>query len=543
MGLLTRSRTPASLAARLGMSLFFSVFLVMGLVFLGLMGKELGKVVGARQWKATPAVILFSDVVEKAGGENPFVVEVNYRYEWEGTAHTSDRFQLTIERFADYSKAYGRIADLPAGTATVCYVNPGNPGEAVIRRPGWGMGFFFFLPLIFVVVGAGGIYGVWAKPKEKSRPLSTGQGLKKDWTGVLFGGVFAAVGLGLLVFWFLPALTKTLDAQGWTQTPCTVISSGVKSHSGKKGTTYSVNIFYRYAVGEKEFKSNRYRVMSGSSSGRTGKEAVVARYPAGSQQVCFVNPRNPAEAVLQPAPGWEMVFGLLPLIFAGVGLFIIWASLKGKQTGREAAQERPALPASGELKARTTPVGRLLGMFVIAVFWNGIVALFLWQAFSGRQEPILTLILIPFVLVGLGLIGAVGYFVLALANPRCCLRVTPPVIRPGQSVEVAWTLTGAVQRLRRLRIFLEGKEEVTFRRGKSTCTDRHVFAKLTIAEMSHGLEMNQGEARCLLPEDLPPSWKASHNRILWTIRVHGEVPGWPDMNEEFEIQLLPKGSQ
>jgi ABC-type branched-subunit amino acid transport system ATPase component len=49
----------------------------------------------------------------------------------------------------------------PPGTQTTCRVNSEVPGEAVLeRRLPW-IVFVVFLPLIFVAVGAGGIYGVW----------------------------------------------------------------------------------------------------------------------------------------------------------------------------------------------------------------------------------------------------------------------------------------------------------------------------------------------------------------------------------------------
>ncbi len=36
-----------------------------------------------------------------------------------------------------------------------------------------------------------------------------------------------------------------------------------------------------------------------------------------------------------------------------------------------------------------------------------------------------------------------------------------------------------------------------------------------------------------------PSFKASDNRIVWTLRVEGDVPRWPDVEVEFELEVGP----
>lgn len=67
-------------------------------------------------------------------------------------------------------------------------------------------------------------------------------------------------------FFLIPVL-KIDEAKEWPETSCVVISSQVMSHSDSDGTTYSVDISYSYEVGGREYKSNRYGFMMGSSSG------------------------------------------------------------------------------------------------------------------------------------------------------------------------------------------------------------------------------------------------------------------------------------
>ena len=115
---------------------------------------------------------------------------------------------------------------------------------------------------------------------------------------VLFGGLFVVVGIGLFIGLTLLPLTQWLGAQDWKETPCRIVSSEVKSHSDDDGTTYSVAIVYDYEFGGRQYTGSRYNFVTGSSSGKSGKQAIVNRYPPGSQQHCYVDPGNPDKVIL-----------------------------------------------------------------------------------------------------------------------------------------------------------------------------------------------------------------------------------------------------
>jgi hypothetical protein len=531
---------------RVGMTLFFGVFLAMGLFFLVGMAKDFLGTAATYGWKEVPATVVSSSVTEAGKGSEPFTVAVRFRYQWEGRSYTSDRYQTSLLSEADYAKAYGKIADLPAGTLTVCYVNPKDPGSAVLRRKNLASVFFLLVPLVFVAVGGGGVAAIWIKFPNRPRPVcSQNSGLQR-WATLLGGLLFAGVGLAALLFWYLPALSRSLASSGWTETPCTVLSSRVKSHRSKDGTTYSVDVFYRYQVNGKEFKSNAYGTFGGSSSGYKPKARIVAQYPVGAKRVCHVNPKNPAEAVLKPGAGWEVLLGILPLAFLGIGIFLLFVGRKkfAVPSVRFPDGLTSTLPVETEaapLEAHGPPLTRFLGILVFSLFWNGVVAVFLWDVIdgfrSGEPDWFLTLFLTPFILIGIGSIGMLGYSALALANPRCRLEVRPALARPGAALEVTWTLTGAAGRVRRLRIVLEGREEAISRKGKSTRTDKHTFARIPVADVSSALEIVQGSARIQVPEGVPPSFEATSNKIIWTFLVHGEISKWPDVLEEFKVTM------
>ena len=52
-------------------------------------------------------------------------------------------------------------------------------------------------------------------------------------------------------------------------------------------------------------------------------------------------------------------------------------------------------------------------------------------------------------------------------------------------------------------------------------------------------ERQQGEASIDLPAGAAHSFEAEHNQIRWRLRVRGDVRSWPDIDDVFEIVVLP----
>ena len=378
---------------------------------------------------------------------------------------------------------------------------------------------------------------------------------------MLFFAGFVIVG-GILSYVFMVRpLSGLLSARQWPTVTCTVISSEVKSHSGDDGRTYSVNILYSYVFDDREYQANRYDFMGGSSSGLAGKQAIVARYSAGSKAVCHVNPKDPTQAVLERGFTPMMWVGLLPLLFFFAGLVGMCSVLRTRraqslsvglqnegfslQDSWNAGAAASDTVTSGTLilKPQASPLAKVLVTIGIALFWNGIVSVFLFQVFkswrSGHFEWFLALFLTPFVLIGLGFFVAIAYFFLALFNPRPRLMITPGVPRLGDSLRVEWEVAGRVEVLRNLRLRLEGREEATYTRGTTTSTDRSVFANLEISTETAPQEMRSGGRALTIPRGLMHSFSAKHNKIVWSIHIAGEIDRWPDLTEEFPLTVLP----
>jgi hypothetical protein len=376
---------------------------------------------------------------------------------------------------------------------------------------------------------------------------------------VAFFSLFFLAGCATAYFLLVRPLWLWGDSRSWPQTTCTVLESRVGERSDSDGTTYSVDVVYTYSFGGRGYRSDRYGFFGGSSSGYEGKARIVARYPPGSRVPCWVDPDDPEYAVLSREPSVLWLVGLVPLVFvlAGGG-GIVWAVRSGRGARARAAAlaMAPASPfgvepppgAGGTLDLRpaVSPGLKLGGLVFVSLFWNGIVSVFLFQVVqswrAGQPDGCLTVFLIPFVLVGVGLVfGAIRQF-LVLFNPRPRLALTPGALVLGESAYLQWSFAGRVGRVRRFVVVLEGREEAQYRRGTDTHTDRQVFATVPVVDIDQPFAIASGSTGFAVPADTVPTFKAEHNKVLWTLKVSCEIPGWPDSEDDYEVLVRPGGA-
>ncbi|MEZ5327891.1 MAG: DUF3592 domain-containing protein [Verrucomicrobiales bacterium] len=164
-----------------------------------------------------------------------------------------------------------------------------------------------------------------------NQATSGGRRLPSLFGGLVLGGALAAMG-GLFVYALLGlGFAKVLDADAWQQTPCTILKSGVKTerptpHS--PGLSHELEIEYEYEFGGSTYQSTRFRRMATRSAHLDKMEAIAESYPARSQAVCFVDPKNPSDAVLKKDTRSVAYTVWFPGLFVLGGVGIMLASVR-----------------------------------------------------------------------------------------------------------------------------------------------------------------------------------------------------------------------
>tara|TARA_R110001592_G_scaffold99251_2_gene282926 strand:+ start:58 stop:1260 length:1203 start_codon:yes stop_codon:yes gene_type:complete len=361
--------------------------------------------------------------------------------------------------------------------------------------------------------------------------------------------IFLLVGSGVFIMLSAIPLSNWYGAQSWETVPCTIESSEVNSHSSSDGTTYSVRIRYTYAWGNATFTGDQYNFFSGSSSGRSGKEAIVSQYPAGQERRCYVNPDDPNEAVLNRDFSFGYLIGTFGLLFVTIALGMLFIRMRGPRdrgissAGKTVAQPQQTFAPHEEslsLKAAQSGLFTMLFFLFFGLVWNGVVFTVLWSMLQENSKEIAPLLfLIPFGLVGIGVMFGVLYYALALFNPKPEMIIRPGFLPLGGGAELTWSFRGNTARISKLTITLKGEEKATYRRGTTTTTDTSVFEKVVLLDTTVAGEITLGRLSFNVPEFSAPSFEGPNNKIVWSVTVHGDIHRWPDVNETFSLPVSP----
>lgn len=147
--------------------------------------------------------------------------------------------------------------------------------------------------------------------------------------GLIFGLLFAVIGYFVAFTFGKPILDNAKASRDWPDVPGVITRSEVAtSHSNGK-TMYSFDVAYDYEVKGHEFtSSNVFFGGNSSSSYSAGAYQVTARYPEHMKVKVYYDPKNPANAVLEPGAHWQSyVVYAIGLAFLVVGVLTAGSSL------------------------------------------------------------------------------------------------------------------------------------------------------------------------------------------------------------------------
>jgi len=282
-------------------TLFFSVFFLMGLFFEVMIVKQTARNLATYTWTQAEATILASEVHPPRHSDDDPTFHVRYTYVAGGSQRESRRFNRDAEA-PETADAYQLAERFTIDKNVSCWINPQDSTDAVLHRKSPFIALIVLFPLIFVAVGGGGIWAMWFWKKKQTTdgalaaPISN----KKDTTrrtrlGMIgFFSIFLLVGLGVGYGFFIRPVLQIAAARNWSAVPCEILSSRVKTHSDSDGSTYSVDVVYRYTYQNRNYTANRYHFFSGSSSGYKGRPLpCVNTPPARSAPATSIPPIRP----------------------------------------------------------------------------------------------------------------------------------------------------------------------------------------------------------------------------------------------------------
>ena len=139
---------------------------------------------------------------------------------------------------------------------------------------------------------------------------------------IVIAGLF--VGSFLLIFAFLQQTVLPIwhshVSREWTPVPCRIEASSLKRSVRRNGEqAFSIEVTYQYQVNGMELTGTRFDFSDTSTADEQWAFKAINRLSRGTKTICYVNPKNPSNAVLEQQLPPDFIF------WNGVVLFFIAA--------------------------------------------------------------------------------------------------------------------------------------------------------------------------------------------------------------------------
>lgn len=397
----------------------------------------------------------------------------------------------------------------------------------------------------------------------------------------LFFALFLLLGCGGLI-----AIFATLVVPEWrvnhvfVQHPCTVLAKQVGQIKGEDGTLYRPEIQIEYQISGETYRVWTYDIRHAYSAGKQDKQKILEDFAVGQLCACWYNPADPSQAVLVRGYNWWLwLTFIVPVSFIliGGGGLIYTALGWGKSAERRAAlakrtaeldlfdmtgqakSDYPHIPVDSNitnspgttlafrLPTDVSSAWALFATLTACILWNGIIAGFAAAAahshLEGRPDWFLTFFVIPFLVIGIGLIlFFLRQLVLATGIGPTLLEISDHPIHPGRSYRFLLSQAGRLK-LNSLELLLVCEEEATYRQGTDTRTEAcRVFQESVFRR--ENFEVRPGvpfEVECewVMPSGVMHSFTSEHNEVNWRLIVKGDAKGWPGFERSFPVIVYP----
>jgi len=236
--------------------------------------------------------------------------------------------------------------------------------------------------------------------------------------GTIFALIFIVVGVGAGLF-FARGLVDWIAARSWEPVPATLFSVELDRLIDSDGTTYRVEAAYEYFWRGERHTGTRVDLHPGADNLGDYHQRLYRRLnralQAGEPVTAWVDPDRPDRAVLNREMRWgRLGFGMMfPLVFGGVGVFLVRALRRGAREDKRLQADRERWPEQPWMWVEAWRTPRLVSrpsatMWVaigFAVFWNLVsapAAFLVPGEVADGNWPALIALLFP--AVGIGLI-------------------------------------------------------------------------------------------------------------------------------------------
>jgi hypothetical protein len=140
--------------------------------------------------------------------------------------------------------------------------------------------------------------------------------------GLFFGLLVLGMGYLLASIMLLEPLMRKREAEAWVSNPCVIreisderhtlkSDSGRRRRSSSTSLAYSPKVLFEYRYDGADFSGTRFWFSHRYLNTQEEVAELISSYKIGDETVCWVNPKDPSDAVInRDNPGVSIVGGL-----------------------------------------------------------------------------------------------------------------------------------------------------------------------------------------------------------------------------------------
>lgn len=376
--------------------------------------------------------------------------------------------------------------------------------------------------------------------------------LQVYWMMLLLGLPFAGVGLATLFGSVVPNLLACQQMKSWPQVNARLLEAKLEIDNSGKSSTFSASARYVYQYRDKHYTGTRVGIMEGSDNigdfqrnlGYELEEALRKQQPVPA----WVNPDNPADAVLNRDAHWGMVgFQMIfVLLFGSIGIGLSCSAL-GNLWRETPLASRMRL--SSLEQRRTRPeinCNSKSGLWLtwgFTLVWN-LLSLLGVQAVPRELAAgnYLFLLILTFPLIGIYLLFQAIRTTLDWRRfGPLTLRLHPYPCAIGGQLSGTIDLPLAYNQQQRFHVRLQCVH--SYKVGAGPSKNHH----LTEAVLWQEQQLTQSQASPMggtrlslsfgIPDNLPASEPVSTDYRFWRLELAARLPG-VDLRREFDIPVF-----
>jgi hypothetical protein len=548
--------------ARFPFSIFFWLFALLSLGTLVFGARELIESFQSRSWPRVPCRIVRSKIESRNDGH--YSPSIEFRYVVNGQMHRSHLLSLSGQVWStDYNAVAAQVAKYPAGSTNNCIVNPKDPERAFLE-PSVSYAALVLAPafmFIWAIYERVALFYWWRDRKLRrhadKRALSEAFSVKRAgrfafWVGIVSLAFSSAFIIGMVI---LP-LRAAMAARSWQATPCVILESGINEEHHHQGNSFNSHVLYKYEFAGREFTSGKFDLNDSMSSSYSSIKFRLEPYQPGATNICYVNPRNPTDAVLRRDFRVDWFFGIFFIAYFVMSLFLIGSSF---YTAREAAASASGLPklpkgrmdslrVSTRQHAFNRSVWALVGVLACAT-----VATFLAiptiRSLRDFAIDFLPILYLCAALVGAGWCAKQFFqFAPQLFAPAPIIEISPAVLTLGEPFTLRWKFRSSTRRVKSLQFGLAAREEAKYKTVVASIhgadeqekTEKRITRATPLISITEQGFFSEGHGTFTFPADVMHSFQSPKAKLAWLIQTTEDLNRGATFTHEFEVIVVPR---